>query len=82
MLSAILVCLVVVTLFLGSLWLLDVSVVIASLFIVCMVVLGLAFCSFLLEVLVATRVLRATLTHTAIYRHQNSACDDVDRRHE
>lgn len=81
-LSAILVCLVVVTLFLGSLWQLNVSVVIASLFIVCMVVLSLAFCSFLLEVLVATRVLRATLTHTAIYRHQNSACDDVERRHE
>lgn len=81
-LSAILVCLVVVTLFLGSLWQFNVSVTIASLFIVCMIVLSLAFCSFLLEVLVATRVLRATLTHTAIYRHQHSDHDEAESRYE
>ena len=43
-LSAILVCLVVVTLFLGSLWQLNVSVVIASLFIVCMIILSRPAC--------------------------------------
>jgi len=67
-LSAILVCLVVVTLFLGSLLQLNVSIAIASLFIVCMIVLSLAFCSFFLEVLVATRVVRATLTPAPGFR--------------
>ena len=45
--SAILVCLVVVALFLGSLLELNVSAVVASLFIVCMVILSLALCAFL-----------------------------------
>ena len=80
-LSAILVCLVVVTLFLGSLWQLNVSVIIASLFIVCMIILSLAFCSFLLEVLVATRVLRATLTHTASFRQPESEPGGADNSH-
>jgi len=77
-LSAILVCLVVVALFLGSLWQLNVAVVVASLFIVCMIILSLSFCSFLLEVLVATRVLRATLTHTASFRHLESNPGEAD----
>jgi hypothetical protein len=76
--SAILVCLVVVTLFLGSLLQLNVSSVIAGLFIVCMVVLSVAFSAFLLEILVATRVVRITLMHAASYREgrDDSAADE------
>ena len=75
-LSAILVCLVVVTLFLGSLLQLNVSIAIASLFIICMIILSLAFCSFLLEIIVATRVVRATLTSVTSFR--NSELDPGD----
>ena len=67
-LSAILVCLVVVTLFLGSLLQLNVSIAIASLFIICMIILSLAFCSFLLEIIVATRVVQATLIPATRFR--------------
>ena len=79
-LSAILVCLVVVTLFLGSLLQLNVSIAIASLFIVCMIVLSLAFCSFLLEVLVATRVVRATLTPVPDFRHSALEPGDAENQ--
>jgi hypothetical protein len=75
-LSAILVCLVVVTLFLGSLLQLNVSIAIASLFIVCMVILSLAFCSFLLEILVATRVVQATLTPASSIRYSEQDSSD------
>ncbi|MCG6888013.1 MAG: DUF2721 domain-containing protein [Gammaproteobacteria bacterium] len=77
-LSAILVCLVVVTLFLGSLMQLNVSSVIAGLFIVCMVVLSVAFCAFLLEILVATRVVRATLMHAASFRNAKDDASTVE----
>jgi len=77
-LSAILVCLVVVTLFLGSLLQLNVSIAIASLFIICMVILSLAFCSFLLEIIVATRVVQATLTPATSFRSPELNPGDTD----
>lgn len=59
--SALLVCLVIIMLFLGSLISINVAQVVASLFIVCMLVLSLAFGYFLAEVVIAARTLRATL---------------------
>ena len=79
-LSAILVCLVVVTLFLGSLLQLNVSIAIASLFIICMIVLSLALCSFLLEILVATRVVRATLTPVTSFRNPDLGASDAENK--
>jgi hypothetical protein len=43
-----------------------------------MIILSLAFCGFLLEVLVATRVLRATLTHAAIFRLAETPRGETD----
>jgi CHASE3 domain sensor protein len=57
---------------------LNVSSVIAGLFIFCMVVLSVAFCAFLLEILVATRVVRATLMHAASFRNAKDDASTVE----
>ncbi len=59
--SALLVCFVIITLFLGNLISANVAFVVASLFIVCMIVLAAAFSFFLAEVFIASRSLRNTL---------------------
>ena len=59
--SALLVCLVIVTLFLSSLIGKNAALTISALFIACIGVLILGLCSFLAEVLIATRTLRRGL---------------------
>jgi len=59
--SELLVCLVIMTLFLGSMISINFSVLVATLFIVCMLLLITALSSFLCEVLIATASMRAGL---------------------
>ncbi len=59
--SALLVCLVIIVLFMGSLTSINFSQIVASLFIICMVVLSAAFSCFLAEVFIAAGALRASL---------------------
>ena len=58
-LSALMVCLVIITLFMGSFQSAEMSVVISGMFVVCMLFLALAFCAFLAEVLISTGYLKA-----------------------
>ena len=59
--SALLVCLVIISLFLSKLLSANFSTAIAVLFILCMTLLIIALCMFLLEVFVATAVMRKNL---------------------
>lgn len=63
-LSALLVCILIIALFAGSLMQLNVSVLVASLFILTMLFLSLAFCCFLVEIYISTRTLKSTLVST------------------
>lgn len=66
--SALLVCLVIITLFYGSLTQLNVSLAVAGLFMVTMVLLSLAFVCFLVEIYIAAVSLRTLMTSTDRYR--------------
>lgn len=66
--SALMVCLVIITLFVGSLSKYNVALVVASLFIFCMALLSASISCFLVEVFIATRTLRSTLTSTEQFR--------------
>ena len=57
-LSALMVCLVIITLFLGSLQSAEMSVLISGLFVVCILFLAMSFCAFLAEVLISTGYLK------------------------
>jgi uncharacterized membrane protein YciS (DUF1049 family) len=63
---------VIVALFLGTLFQFNVSVFVACLFIVCMIILSLAFSAFLLEVLISTRTLKASMVHAETFRKSQS----------
>ncbi len=67
--SALLVCFVIITLFLGSLMSTNVALVVASLFITCMIFLALAFSCFLIEVFIATRSMRVSLVSIESYKN-------------
>jgi hypothetical protein len=61
--SAIIVCMVVATLFIGNLFALKVALLVSALFIFCMILLSLAFSAFLSEVLVCTYTMQSALQH-------------------
>jgi len=66
--SALMVCFVIISLFLGSLMNFNVGIVVASLFIVCMVILALAFGCFVVEVFIASRSLRVSLVSIETFK--------------
>ena len=69
--SALLVCMVIIMLFLGSLISINASQIVASLFIVCMVVLSAAFSCFLAEVFIAARTMRTSLVNTGSFSNKS-----------
>jgi hypothetical protein len=66
--SALMVCLVIITLFVGGLSTYNVALAVASLFILCMTLLSASFSCFLVEVFIATRTLRSTLNSIERFR--------------
>jgi hypothetical protein len=66
--SALMVCLVIITLFVGGLSTYNVALAVASLFIFCMTLLSASFSCFLIEVFIATRTLRSTLNSIERFR--------------
>lgn len=60
--SVLMVCLVIITLFVGSLWDLNVALVVASLFIFCMTLLCVSLSCFLVEIFISSRIIRLKLT--------------------
>jgi pilus assembly protein TadC len=66
--SALMVCLVIITLFVGGLSTYNVALAVASLFIFCMTLLSAAFSCFLVEGFIATRTLRSTLNSIERFR--------------
>lgn len=66
--SAIMICLLIVALFVGNLSGANVSTLVASLFILCMISLGGAFILLLFEILISNRGLKAMLIHHDSFR--------------
>ena len=66
--SALMVCLVIIALFVGRLLTYNVALIIASLFILCMTLLSASLSCFLVEIFIATRTLHSTLTSTERFR--------------
>ncbi|MFT5220752.1 MAG: hypothetical protein ACI9LO_001481 [Planctomycetota bacterium] len=75
-LSALLVCILIIALFGGSLLELNVSVLVASLFILTMLILSLAFCSFLVEIFISTRNTQSTLVSADTYKSYKQEGND------
>ena len=63
----------VVTLFVGHLLALQVALLVSVLFIVCMLMLSLAFSAFLGEVLVCTRTMQGALQHPDSFHAQQDS---------
>lgn len=74
-LSALMVCLVIITLFLGSLQSAEMSVVISGMFVVCILFLAMSFCAFLAEVLISTGYLKLGMMAAQGVRPDNEEKD-------
>lgn len=67
-LSALMVCLVIVTLFMGFFQSAEMSIVISGMFVVCISFLALSFCGFLAEVLISTAYLKSGMMTSRVTR--------------
>ncbi len=77
-LSALMVCLVIIMLFISSFQSAEMSVVISGMFVVCMLFLALAFCAFLAEVLISTGYLKSGMMAAAGTRPDKNDDKSVD----